>query len=283
MSALASLDTETLAIAGRSASAGLADVLVSMTLDASAGSVAQLSITAKDEGSVLSSLATTGAAVTWQGQAWMVGAVTRSRGSDNVVLVTMECRSTLAKKLRRIYRASAEAKVSPSEWVARRVKSAGGLAACQPSSRQSTIAQMGGNDRQSVLDVIASLAGDLGWDWCETGGRLIFGSRYWAWTGVPAGQKSWPVTWATSPASDALSIEVTSDDDDTDNARSGTIVVPYASGVRMQPWDRVRLAGSGVDDGMYLIDSLSVTADLVTPVSIQVSRPRQPAKKAGST
>ena len=283
MSSLATIDVGTLAIAGRSASARLAEVLVSMTLDASAGSVAQLSITAKDEGSALSSLATTGTAVTWQGQAWMVGSVTRSRGSDNVVLVTMECRSTLAKRLRQQYRPSAESKVSPSQWVARRVRSAGGVAVCQPSAKQSTIAQMGGNDRQSVLDVIASLAGDLGWEWSETAGRLLFGSRHWAWGGGPAGQRTWPVSWATSPDSDALSIELTSDDDDTDNARSGTIAVPYASGVRMRPWDRISLAGAGIDDGTYLVDSLSITADLVTPVSVQVSRPRRPAKKAGSS
>lgn len=278
------LDTDSLRLAGAKISADISDVLTGLTLDSGSDSVAQLTITASDDKGVISAtpLANPGTAVLWRGDTWQVGARTTARGNDNTILHTFDCRSTLARRLRKTYKASAERKVSPSEWVTRRVATAGGVAVCQPSSKQGTIAQTSGDQRQSELDVISSLASDAGWTWVEWAGRLWFGSRHWAWQGNATGQRLWPVTWGTDPASDALATELTVDDDDTDNAATGTITIPYDFGVTMRPWDRISLTGHGVDNGIWLIEKVAFTADSTTPITVDVSQPHRPAKKSGS-
>ena len=279
------LDSTSLTISGGKVSADLEQVLTGLTLDAGAGSVAQLVVTASDVNGIIakSGLMSTGTTVTWQGQPWQVGGRATERGSDNSVIHEFTCRSTLARKLRRTYKASAEKKVSPSQWVTRRVAAAGGTAICQPSSKQGTIAQTSGDRRESELDVIANLAGDLDWTWVEWGGRLWFGSRYWAWQGNAAGQRTWPVTWGKDPASDAIASSLAVDDDDIESRVSGSITVPYRLGVKMRPWDRISLAGHGRDNGMYLVEKVTFSADTSTPISIDVAVPNRPSKKSGSS
>ena len=277
-------DTASLTIAGASTSLVIADAITSIELSADTGSVAQLTVTAVDPSGVIarSGLATTGTAVTWYADPWQVGAVSTTWGSDNTITTAFDCRSTLARRLRKQYRASAEKKVSPSAWVTRRVSAAGGRAICQPSAVQATIAQKSGSERQSELDVIESLASEVDWSWVEWGGTLWFGSRHWAWGGGGGG-RLWQVNWKGDPRSDALAADLTLDDDDTDVAASGSVTVPYDYGVKMRPWDRIRLGGFGSRNGTYLIDSVSITGDKVTPVALTVSQPLPPAKKAGST
>jgi len=279
------VDTATLRLGSARLGADIEQVLTGLTLDASSDSVAQLTVTASDDNGIIaaSNLAATGTALTWMGQAWQVAAITTRWGEDNTIGHSFDCRSALARRLRRTYKASAEKKVSPSQWVTGRVTAAGGIAICQPSSKQGTIAQSSGSDRQSELDVIANLASDLDWSWCEWGGRLWFGSRYWAWSGNATGQRLWPVTRGTSPASDAISVEATIDSDTTDNLATGTVTVPYGYGVKVRPWDRVRLAGYGQRDGVWLVDAISVTADGFSPVSLTIAQPHLPAKKKGSS
>ena len=279
------LDTDSLRLAGAKLTVDLTNVLVSLTVDCGTEQVAQLTIQASDDKGVVTrtALATPGTSVLWRGDTWQVGARTTERGSDNTILHTFDCRSTLARRLRKTFKASAEQKVSPSQWVTRRVTAAGGTAVCQPSSKQGTIAQTSGDQRQSELDVIASLASDAGWTWVEWAGRLWFGSRHWAWQGGATGQRLWPVTWATSAASDALDSSITVDDDDTDNFATGSITVPYDYGVKIRPWDRVSLTGHGVDDGIYLVEKVSFTGDQVTPITVEVAQPHRPAKKSGSS
>jgi hypothetical protein len=277
-------DTASLTIAGASTSLVIADAITSIALSADAGSVAQLTIEATDPAGVIarSGLATTGTAVSWYADPWQVGSVTTTWGSDNTITLAFDCRSTLARKLRKVYKASAEKKVSPSAWVARRVAAAGGRAVCQASSVQATIAQKSGNDRQSELDVIESLASEVGWTWVEWGGTLWFGSRHWAWTGG-GGARLWQVNWKADPANDALAADLTLDDDDTESAASGSVSVPYDYGIKMRPWDRIRLGGFGSRNGIYLIDAVSITGDKATPVALTVSQPLPPSKKSGST
>lgn len=279
------LDSTSLTISGAKVTADLEQVLTGLTLDSGAGSVAQLVITASDVAGTIakSALMSTGTTVTWQGEAWQVGGRSTERGSDNTVTHEFTCRSALARRLRRTFKASAEKKVSPSQWVARRVAAAGGAAVCQPSSKQGTIAQTSGDNRQSELDVIANLASDLDWTWVEWGGRLWFGSRYWAWQGNATGQRTWPITWGKDPSSDAIASSIAVDDDDTESSASGSITVPYALGARMRPWDRISLTGHGRDNGLYLVEKVTFTADTATPISVDVAIPNRPAKKSGSS
>jgi len=279
------LDTESLRLSGSKLTADISEVLTGLTVDYGTDSVAQLTITASDDKGVIAgtALVTPGTTVLWRGDTWQVGARTTSRGSDATILHSFDCRSTLARKLRRTYKASAEQKVSPSQWITRRVATAGGTAVCQPSSKQGTIAQTSGDQRQSELDVVSSLCSDQGWSWIEWGNRLVCGTRYWAWQGNATGQRLWPVTWRSDPSSDAISTELTVDDDDTDNIVSGTITLPYDYGVLLRPWDRIQLAGHGGDNGTYLVEKVSFTADSSSPIGVDVSHPRLPAKKSGSS
>lgn len=279
------LDTSTLTIGNAKASADLSEVLTSLQVDATADSVAQLTIEAADNQGTLSrsALMTPGTTVTWMTDTWQVAAITTTWAEDATVLHSIDCRSRLARALRRTYKASAEKKVSPSEWVTRRVAAAGGTAICQQSSKQGTIAQSSGKDKQSDLDVIANLASDQEWSWCEWGGRLWFGSRYWAWQGKATGQRLWTITRRSDPATDALSVEVTEDSDTTDNILTGTLTMPYDFGRQVRPWDRISLQGHGKRNGIYLIDGVSITADGTTPVSLTIAQPHLPTKKAGST
>jgi hypothetical protein len=276
-------DLDSVTLAGSKLTADLTDAITTITVDYSPGSVAQLVVTVTDSEKALagSPLLRPGTALTWRADPWEVAGRTTTRGADNVMGHQFTCRSTLARKLRRRYKATVEKKVSPSDWVTRRVTAVGGRATCQPSSRQSTIAQMSGSERQSELDVIANLASDLEWSWVEWGNRIIFGSRHWAWQTGPTG-RLWAVTWQSNEATDAVSSDVTYDDDDTENYLSGTLQLPYGYGWQIRPWDRIQLTGFG-DQATVLAEQVAITADGSTPVTVQFTQPRPPAKKAGSS
>lgn len=279
-----SLSLDRLVVRGGRVRADVASAVTALTVDASAGTVAQLTIDLDDGGVLASSgLADVGGTVTWDGDPWQVAASTTTWSAEATVAHRVDCRSRLARALRRTYRASAERQVSPSDWVARRVAAAGGVAVCQPSAKRSTIAQTSGDERQSELDVIESLASDLGWTWVEFGGRLLFGSAHWAWTTGPAGQKTWPATWRRNPATDVQSAEITADDDDTETIATGTATLPGSVGDRVRPWDLLRLTGFGNRDGNYLVTGVSRSADPATPTSVQLAQPRRESTKAGSS
>lgn len=278
------VDLDTVTLAGKRLSADLTAAITGLTVEYGTDAVAQLTLTCTDSGPLASSrLLVPDTTVTWLDDPWEIGGRTTTWGDDNTIVHEIVCRSTLARRLRRTYKASAEQRVSPSQWVTRRVTAAHGRAVCQPSSKRGTIAQTSGDNRQSTLDVIANLASDLGWSWVESGSRLLFGSRYWAWRNAPSGQKTYAITWGRDDRTDALSAELGVDDDDTETAASGTITVPYELGRRLRPWDLLDAAGFGRDSGTWLVEKLTITADGSTPVTVDVSQPLPPAKKAGST
>ena len=265
--------------------ADLADTVTAIALDYAPGQVAELSITAADptgrlDGSPLAALGTTVTRSDEPGAEWEVGSIDAVYGAG--ITWTYRCRSRLAKNLRQTFKVGAEVKVSPTEWVTKRVKAAGGTTVAQPSSKRVAIGQGGKEDRQSSLDIIGSLAGELEWAWVETDNVFYFGDPYWALQGGP-GLPLWPVTWKATPRSDALALSVNLSDDDTETAGSADISLPNAYGRRLRPWHRVRLDGLGRYSGIWLVDSVSWSDDDYTPVDISCRRPRKPAKKGGST
>jgi hypothetical protein len=274
---------DTITLAGTRLTADLTDAVTSIQVEYGTGTVAQLTLAVTDSAKALagSPLLAPGTAMTWQGDRWQVAGRSSTRGSDDTLTHTFTARSALARSLRRRYQASAEKRVSPSEWVTRRVAKAGGQAVCQASAKQGTIAQSSGKDRQSDLDVIANLGSDQEWTWVEWGGRLYFGHRHWAWSTNPTG-RSWSVTWGVDPATDALGSDLAWDDDDTENAIAGTVDLPNAYGSLIRPWDRLVVAGFG-PLATVLVEQVSITVDGTSPVQVQVAQPRPPAKKAGSS
>lgn len=278
-----SLDLSKLSISGGGVTSDLSEVLTDLNLDYSTGSVAKLVIKAVDLHGVLGSspLAVPGTSISWRGEPWQVGALDSEWSQDSLVSHSITCRSNLAKTLRVKYRPSAEKNVSASGWVQRRVQAAQGVAVVQPSSKQAVIAQSSGKERQSDLDVISNLAGDLGWSWVEFKNRLVFGSRYWAWQGGLVGQSVYPIAWGADQG--LLSASLGIDADDQENFASGSVSLLNHIGFTIRPWDLLHLTGFGKRSGVYLVDSISFKADGISPVTVQISQPHKPSKKSGSS
>lgn len=272
-------------IAGSKIAAQLTETVTEIALDFSTGTVAELAITAADPTGVLdaSPLAALGTTVTMtddpQGS-WEVGSIDAVYGAG--ITWTYRCRSKLAKNLRQRFKIGAETKVSPTEWVTRKVREAGGKTVAQPSQKRIAIGQGGKQDRQSTLDVIGSLAGELEWDWVEHTNTFYFGDPYWALTGGP-GLPTWPVTWKKDPASDALEMQVNLSDDDTESRGTLDLILPHAFGRRLRPWHRISLRDAGRYSGTWLVQSVSYLDDDVSTVDVSCTLPRKPAKKGGST
>lgn len=272
-------------IAGNKLRADLSDVITEIALDFQAGSVAELALTAADptgrlDGSPLAALGTTVTMTDDPQGSWEVGSIDAVYGAG--IVWTYRCRSKLAKNLRQRFKAGAETKVSPTEWVTRKVREAGGRTIAQPSQKRIAIGQGGKQDRQSVLDVIGDLAGEMEWAWVEHGGTLYFGDPHWALTGGPR-LPTWPVTWKKNPASDATALQVNLSDDDTESRGTLDLTLPHAYGRRVRPWHRIQLADAGRYSGTWLVQSVSYLDDDVSLVDVSCTLPRKPAKKGGSS
>jgi hypothetical protein len=272
-------------IATAKVAAQVADAITDITLDFTPGQVAELSLTVADptgrlDTSPLAALGTTVTMTDDPAGSWEVGSIEAAYAAG--ITWTYRCRSKLAKNLRTRFKTGAETKVSPTEWVTRRVKEAGGKVVAQPSSKRVAIGQGGKQDRQSVLDVITDLASELEWAWVEHGNTFYFGDPYWALTGGPK-LPTWPVTWKTNPRSDALAMSVNLSDDDTESRGNLDLSLPNAYGRRLRPWHRVQLKDAGRYSGLWLVDSVSYRDDDYSAVDVSCSLPRKPAKKGGSS
>jgi hypothetical protein len=272
-------------VASKKVAAQVAEFITDITLDYAPGQVAELSLTVADptgrlDNSPLANLGTTVTMTDDPAGSWEVGSIDAVYAAG--ITWTYRCRSKLAKNLRTRFKAGAEVKVSPTEWVTRRVKEAGGRTVSQPSSKRVAIGQGGKQDRQSVLDVITDLASELEWAWVEHGNTFYFGDPYWALQGgtrLPL----WPVTWKTNVRSDALAMSVNLSDDDTETRGTLELSLPNAYGRRLRPWHRVQLKDAGRYSGVWLVDSVSYRDDDYSAVDVSCSLPRKPSKKGGST
>ena len=272
-------------IAGKKIAAQLADVIADLSLDYSVGQVAELSITALDptgrlDNSPIAALGTTVTMTDDPTGSWEVGSIDAIYGAG--ITWTYRCRSKLAKNLRTRFKVGAEVKVSPTEWVTKRVQEAGGKIVAQKSAKRIAIGQGGKQDRQSVLDVINSLAQELEWAWCEHANTFYFGDPHWALQGG-TGLPTWPVTWKKNERSDAMSLSVNLSDDDTESRGTLELALPNNYGRRLRPWHRIELRDLGAYSGTWLVNSVSYRDDNYSTVDVSCSLPRKPAKKGGST
>lgn len=266
-----------LSIPGKSAAA-LEELVTEIRVEYSTDQVSELSIVIVDPKHLIakSPLANPGSNITFDGETWTVASIDGQAmewGSE----ITMRARDPLARSLRKTYKTSAEQKVSPGDWVKNRVKKAGGTATVQPSSKRAVIAQ---SKNQSSLDVIGSFAGDLDWSWTSYAGKFIFGSRHYAWQGK-FGLPSWSFTWDGKEATDVLTAEWSDSIDNSENERELTITVPYEAGRKVRPWHRLQTTIPGAS-GVWLVESVSINHDGVTPVQITATKPVKPSPKPGS-
>lgn len=257
--------------------ASVSELVSEISAEYSLGQVAELTVTVVDPFAALPIAPLVGAAVSFDGASWKVGAVDGEELEWGFQLV-MRCREPLAKAMRRTYRTGASKDVSPGEWIASRVRDAGGVAVVQRSSKKATIAQ---SKDQTVLDVVESLASESDWVWTSYDGRFLAGTR-WAFYGGEVGSlPMWPVTWMRGKGSDAVSLQWFVSDDNTDSSAEIDVTLPYEQGVGIRPLHRLKLTGSHAA-GVYVVESVAITHDGSSPVQVRASRPTRPRGKAGS-
>lgn len=279
-----SLDLDSLLDSSGREVAGLA-TFASAELDLRAGALDQLTLTVMESDlrgwGRLSALGllTVGASLRWRDCVMVVASV-GLEWSHQMASRTLIARSALASAMKDSYRTSVEVNTSPSGWVTRRAVEMGGTASCQPSATRERVIQLGGSRRQSDLDVVETLASQLGWSWAESGATIRFGSRYWAWE-FPAALRA--VTWGLSAVTDAHSAQLDMDADDPTNSATGVLALPYVAGADVRPWDVLSLDGFEDFDGTWLVDRVEIVADWSTPVTVHVSRPLPPSARAGSS
>lgn len=277
---------ERIRLSGQKLRADLTELVTEVTRDYGRGSVAQMTLRAVDPTGLLRNtpLAALGTTVTLSDEAkasFEVGAIDADFRSQAIVW-DYQCRSTLARRLRNKYRVGAEQKVSPSEWVTKRVTEEGGTVVTQPSPYRVAIGQAKGEDAQSTLDVISSMASEMRWDWAEVDGTFYFCDPYWVLNGN-ANTRVWPVTYNLNERTDARALQVSLSDDDTESAGSLDLTLSHGNGTQIRPFDRIRLNAGSRYDGLWLVDSVGYTDDTVSEVDVTCSRPRRPAPSKPAT
>lgn len=274
-----SLDVTSLRIAGSTNVADVLAVLTAMDLDASAGEVPQLTLTVSDDAGTLlrrPGILSTGAAVQWRGRDWQVASIATRAGDDNTIRHEFAARAPLARALRSKTDPGIRQGISPSAWVAAKVKGA----VTQPSNPRKVIGQRGGKRAQRTLDVIADLASDLDWSWCVRDGLLLFASRKWVLDTGPAPTKFWDLRF---DAEGLLDLDLAIDEDDDVNRASGSVRLAYDAGIDIQPWDRIRLTGAGRYDGPWLVEAVKASGDTTEPVELDLAWPRKPSPQKART
>ena len=274
--------TDPLRLEGQAISAGLSDTIESIRCEYAIDAVSQLVIRAADPEGVLaaSPLVQLQTRLVYAGEAFDISSFD-GEWFDWGVMWEIRARTQLARRLRSSYKVTADRTVSPSDWVRRTVGANRGTAITQPTASRAAISQRGGDDRQSALDVIGSLAGELDWSWAEYDERLYFASRSWMHR-TGSGTRTWPITWDRAPETDALTFTWTQSDDDTANRGSIDVGLPYAHFKEIRPFDRIRVTGTGSRDGTYLVETVTVTHDDIEPVQVTATIPKPPSPKRGS-
>lgn len=253
------------------------DILGDITVNYTIGQAGELTVALTDtKGQMTRSvLANTGTSIVTEDGSWEVGGIKQANISDTAVSWDVRARSELARKLRKAKAEKAKG-IRSTTWATARVKAAGGQCLTQPSERKAAV-DPGSDD--TVIDVLDSLASDLGWAWTEWDGTVLFMDPWWAWTEQPAYLPMWAVTWADRADTDASALETDLDDDDTATFGTGSLSLPYAYGRQLRPMHTVDLRGDnlkGKRAGTWLITSVAWTANRPeAPVSVGIARPRK--------
>lgn len=255
----------------------LSEIVTDISVEYSIGEVAELTITLADVGSSLPAKEFLGARVRFDSEQWRVGAVDCDNTEAGSIL-TVRARDPLAQGLRKSYKTSVQKNLAPQAFIGSRVAPFGGKAVVQSGAKRSTIDQ----DKDStVLDAIDSVCSDLGWVWCSYGGTMFAGARYAFWRNKIPGVRQWRVTWKTNPRTDALAMTCFYSDDNTDSAGELELELPYEYGSQLRPLDTVRVNADNAE-GVWLVESVSITHDDVSNVSVRCTIPLRTRAKAGS-
>lgn len=251
----------------------LSDIVVSYSL----GQVGEMTVSLTDTTGQMtrSPLASTGTELVTDDGGWEVGGLKQTNLGEDVVAWDVRARSQLARGLRR--RKAKKAKKAKSVSLVRQeVQAAGGQCFAQPSQRTTDV-NPGSDD--TAINLIDTLAQDLGWSWTEYDGTVIFADPHWAWQSPPDWLPGWSVTWCERATTDALSLDTDIDSDDTATLGTGTLTLPHSYGRLLRPMHTVRLEGDrlkGARSGWWVVTDVSWVANRPeAPVAVGIARPRK--------
>lgn len=259
---------DAIAVSGKKLPDAIAAAVTTIRVDHQEATIGEIVVDFATGAALTTNLATEGAPVTFDGEPLSVANVAAAFGATIEPSITL--RSRVARRLLQTSGASVEKGTSPSQWVARRVRRAGGTAICQPSATRKHVAQKGGKEAETDLDVLQRLADDLGYSWIEQDGVVVFAARTWVVQTKPRGSRTLTRDTATFIAA---TFENTPDSD-TDLA-TGTITVAQELGVKVKLWQVLTLKGFSIYSGDWLVTGVSGERDTTSDWSITVARPKK--------
>lgn len=261
--------------------ATVTDAVTTMTLDYRVGAVAEMRIGMVDRDGVLvdRGILQSGTQLAFDGEKFEVAAVDTQYVADGL-LAEFGARSGLGRRLRNMMGPETTGNVTPGHWISQKVAKAGGRAVVEAGARRRTIVQ---KRDESVLDVIAALAGDTSTEWVEVGGVVFVGTGWWALQGG-TGLPMWPLSVGRTADTAVTALATRSSTDDRTEAASASVEVPHSVGARWRPWHRVTLSGAaGQDNGVWLIQDVTFGVDESSTVTATLTRPRKSSPTKGST
>ena len=270
-------------LAGGFYAGDISDAIGGLSADFGVGKVGQWSFEAVDVDRTLTraGLTTPGRMVRIGGAQFDVAAIARDYRGDDIWL-TVEMRSSVARRLRLMSGSSRETDVTPAQWITKRVRKAGGTALVEPGAKRRTIAQ---KRNESVLDVIAALASDTSTEWVEYGGTVYVGTAWWAFQGK-TGLPTWQVSMRGGTKVNELTglrLDTRESIDDREVAADATLTVDQRLGIAVQPWSRVNLADVPEPDaGLWLVSNVAFAYG-GGDVTLNLQRPLKSSPQDGSS
>lgn len=256
------------------------------SLDLSVDAVSELKLSLSDPRFELlgSGLFATGTAVDWLDLALEL-AVVETGGTGSPTL-DLTARSRGAQALKRAKGALVVRNMSPTAFAEAQAKAVGLGFAGEASAIRPSIARAepepGAGEPESSWDVIQGLAAELGFVAFEAAGRLLFGRPSWLIRHAAAAGTDWTVRYAPTGElkGDAKLLEVIGIPTcrRSANAKDTTVDVSVvrAGGLKVRPGDKATLAGVPTFDGDYLVKSVNIDLDALTPVGLSLAVPYDP-------
>lgn len=263
------------------------EATVTATIDLSLDAVSQLVVTYQDP--TLTTLnkrvVHKGARLAFDQWEFVVAAIDLGE-ADGVPRVTVTARSRLAQRLRRDRGPLVQANVSPTTFLERLVRKAGGKFVGQPSPSQKNVARLdaspdAGADAvaESTWDAAVRLAQELGYVVFEDRGTVHFGKPTWL---LARGTRR-IVRYPTASPQDPREREplghvptVRTSDDDEKHRVTGSVPVAQRHAAEFVPGTRLTLRGVPQFEADYLVRKVSYALDGASPVTVEFETPVDP-------
>ena len=206
-------------------------------------------------------------------------------GGDSTPTLAVTLRSAGIMALKRKKGALVVSDTSPTDFAQREAESVGLGFVGEPSAALPQIARTAepGEEPESSWDVITNLANELGYITFEAKGVLYFGKPTWliANAGGAVYTVRYPAEtsadeWGITSVPSIRRVEVA---DQFTPPVTGTITLPYDKASKLRPGDRINLVGIPTFEAEYMVTTVPLSIDGVSPVGIGIETPTDPEPK----